>query len=230
LIIMAPDTDQLIQSLAKSVRPVRPLSCPWLRVAGWLALATPYMAMVVFAMSPRGDLAAKMSDWHFVIEQLAALATGLTAGLAAFASVVPGYCRKIIIAPMVPLAIWLATLGEGCVADWLRWGPEGLSLRPDWLCLPAIVLVGAVPAMVMVVMLRRGAPLTPHVTTALGALAAAGLGNFGLRLFHPQDASLMVLVWQFGTIFALSVLAGCVGRFILDWRALLRATRAKIAG
>src|SRR5262249_46496267 len=127
---MAPDTDQLIHSLQKSVRPVRPLSCRWLRVAGWLALATPYMAMVVFAMSPRGDLAAKMSDWHFVIEQLAALATGLTAGLAAFASVVPGYCRKIIIAPMVPLAIWPATLGEGCVADCVRRCSEGLFMAP----------------------------------------------------------------------------------------------------
>ena len=224
---MARDTEQFIESLGKNARPVRPLPRPWIRAAGWFALAIPYVALVVYVMSPRGDLVAKMSDLHYVVEQLAALATGITAALAAFATVVPGYSRRIIVVPMVPLAVWLGTLGEGCVADWLRWGSEGLSLRPDWLCLPAIVLVGAVPAIAMVVMLRRGAPLAPHTTIALGALAAAGLGNFGLRLFHPQDAKSMVLVWQFGTVFVLSVVAGCTGRLILDWRTLLRSTRAK---
>src|SRR5215471_2432514 len=66
-----------------------------------------------------------------------------------------------------------------CVEDWIHFGPDGLSLQPDWFCFPAIVLVGAVPAIAMAVMLRRGAPLTPHITSALGGLAAAGLGNFG---------------------------------------------------
>jgi hypothetical protein len=73
------------------------------------------------------------------------------------------------------------------------------------------------PAVVMVIMLRRGAPLLPHMTMALGALAAAALGNFGLRLFHPQDASLMVLFWQFGSVALMSVMAGLIGRKLIDW-------------
>lgn len=90
-------------------------------------------------------------------------------------------------------------------------GSNGLSLQPDWFCFPAIVLVGAIPAVAMVVMLRRGAPLMPCRTVTLGRLAAAGLGNFGLRFFHPQDASLMVPVWQFGRVVILAALAGCLG-------------------
>jgi hypothetical protein len=70
----------------------------------------------------------------------------------------------------------------------------------------------------MVFMLRRGAPLAPHATGALGGLAAAALGDFGLRFFHPQDASLMVLVWQFGAVVLLSALAGTVRHRILHWR------------
>jgi hypothetical protein len=85
-----------------------------------------------------------------------------------------------------------------------------------------------VPAIAMALMLRRGAPLTPFVSAALGGLAAAGLGNFGLRLFHPQDASIMVLVWQMGTVFVLTALAGWAGRFLLDWRALLKTTRRQV--
>jgi len=59
------------------------------------------------------------------------------------------------------------------------------------------------------------------MATALGGLAAAGLGNFGLRLFHPQDSSLMVLVWQMGSVLLLSVLCGLGGRSLLRWRSTI---------
>jgi len=101
------------------------------------------------------------------------------------------------------------------LAVWLQPGEFEIAMirnfASDWFCLPAIVLVGTVPAIAMAVMLRRGAPLTPKITAALGGLAAAGLGNFGLRLFHPQDSSLMVLVWQMGSVLLLTLLCG-IGR------------------
>ena len=218
---MTEQTNGLIQRLAESSIPVRRLRAPWTRTIFWLAIAVPYLALVVFVVSPRGDLIAKMSDPQFVIEQIAALATGIAAAVAAFATIVPGFSRKVLLLPAVTLAVWLGSLGQGCVQDWIRLGPNGLSLRPDWFCFPSIVLVGAVPAIAMAVMVRRGAPLTPHLTAALGGLAAAGLGNFGLRFFHPQDASLMVLVWQFGSVFILSAFASWAGRYLLNWRPLI---------
>ena len=178
----------------------------------------------MFVVSPRGDLIAKASEWRYLVEQLAALATGVTAAIAAFATAVPGYDRKFVFLPAFPVAIWLGSLGQGCVEDWVHYGPDGLSLRPDWLCFPAIVLVGAVPAIAMAVMLRRGAPLTPHITTALGGLAAAGLGDFGLRLFHSQDASLMVLVWQAGSVIILTATAAWVGHYLMNWRPIIGLT------
>jgi tetrahydromethanopterin S-methyltransferase subunit C len=77
----------------------------------------------------------------------------------------------------------------------------------------------------MVVMLRRGAPLAPRVTIALGALAVAAVGNFGLRLFHLGDASIMVLFWHFGTITLLSAFAACLGPQVLYWNHVM-ANRA----
>jgi len=197
-------------------------------MAAWLLVAIPYVALVVFVVSPRADLISKASEWRYVIEQVAALATGMTAATAAFASVVPGYDRKFLFLPALPLAVWLGSLGEGCVQDWIQLGPNGLSLQPDWFCFPAIVLVGAVPAIAMAVMLRRGAPLTPHITTAIGGLAAAGLGNFGLRLFHSQDASLMVLVWQVGTVFILTTIAAWAGHYLLNWRSIIGIGRGNV--
>jgi len=212
------ETDRIIDQLAQAARPVRPLRPPLARTMIWLLIVAPFVAMTVFAMSPRTDLAAKASDPHFVIEMFAALATGVAAALAAFATTIPGRSRKIAWLPLLPLGAWLGSLGHGCLQSWIRFGADGLTLRPDWVCFPAIALVGAVPALAMAVMLRRGAPLAPHLSTALGGLAAAGLGNVGLRLFHAQDASLMVLVWQVGSVFVLAALAGLLGRSLLHWR------------
>jgi hypothetical protein len=221
----AMDTERLIQTLVDTAKPIRPLRRPWVRSALWLAIAVPYMALVVYVMSPRADLMVKITEARYLFEQFAAFATGVAAALAAFASTIPGYSRKVLLLPVLPLAAWLGALGQGCVSAWIKFGSNWLTLQPDWLCFPAIVLVGAIPAVAMVVMLRRGAPLMPCTTLALGGLAAAGLGNFGLRLFHPQDASLMVLVWQFGSVFILAALAGCVGRYVLNWRSLIGTHR-----
>ena len=222
------NTDRLIQTLAETAQPVRPLPRPWIRSAIWLAIAIPYIALVVYVMSPRVDLIAKVTEARFLMEQFAALATGIAAAVAAFATTIPGYSRKVLLLPVLPLAAWLGFLGQGCVSAWMQFSPNGLSLQPDWFCFPAIVLVGAIPAVAMVVMLGRGAPLMPCTTVTLGGLAAAGLGNFGLRLFHPQDASLMVLVWQFGSVFILAALAGVTGRYVLNWRSVI-GTAPKLA-
>jgi hypothetical protein len=217
-------TEELIQRLAADARPVRPLSPPWRRTLVWTAVAVPYLVLIVLAMTPRLDLAAKLGETRFLIEQGAALATAFLAAAAAFSLGVPGLPRWRILLPLPALAVWLGSLGEGCWRAWVQFGAEGLALRPDFICFPAIALAGALPALAMVVMLRRGAPLAPRLAVALGALAAAALGDFGLRLFHPQDASLMVLVWQFGTVAILAMGGGLVGGKILGWRQTGLAT------
>jgi hypothetical protein len=213
-------TDDLIRQLAAEIAPVRPLPSPWVQATQWFAIAVASVAVVVLLVSPREDLATKLTETGFLLEQGAALATAITAAVAAFCMVMPGHSRRLALLPLFPLTVWLGSLGLGCLRAWLEFGADALQLDPDWICLPAIALVGAVPALTMVIMLRRGAPLAPRITVALGALAAAALGNFGLRLFHPQDASLMVLVWQFGTVALLSALAGWSGASFLRWRHL----------
>ena len=222
------DTDRLIERLAGKADPVRRLAAPWVRTAVWFGISVTYVALIVVMMTLRGDLSAKLSDFRFLLEQAAALCTGIAAAAAAFASIIPGYDRKIALLPLAPLSVWLASLGVGCVQAWMRDGDGGLSFTSDFACIPAIALVGTLPALAMAIMLRKGAPLRPHVSAALGGLAATGLGNFGLRLFHHQDASLMVLVWQMGTVFMLTMLIGSAGRLLLDWRPLVANVRRNL--
>lgn len=221
------DTEQLIHQLADHPAPVRRLPAPWRRAAVWFAISLPYVVVVVFTHSMPAsmpiDLSQMLHDRQFIIEQIATLLTAITAVMAAFCSIVPGYDRRILLVPLLPLAIWLLSLGEGCVNDWIRLGARGLALRPDWNCLPPAALIGIVPALAIVIMLRRGAPLYPRITLALAALAVAALGNFGLRIYHVGDASIMVLVWHFGSVIVLALLASWIGQIVLRWKTADRA-------
>jgi hypothetical protein len=211
-------TEELIAALAADARPVRRLPAPSARVATWMAISVPWLAIAVLMMTLRPDLSAKLGEQRWLIEQGAALATALAAAMAAFCAGVPGRPSWERYMPLAPLVLWLGVVGEGCLSTWLHLGAQGVELRPDWGCFPSIVLVGAVPGAAMAVMLRKGAPLAPVTSVALGALASAALADFGLRLFHQEDASLMVLVWQLGSV-AFIVLVGTIaGHSLLRWR------------
>ena len=218
---MAHDTEGLIYRLADRLEPVRPLARPAVRMAMWLAISVPYVVIVTVAMSSRLHASIRPLGARFLIEQFAALATGVTAAGAAFASVVPGSDRRLVLLPVLLLTLWLGSVGQGCVGDWIQQGSNGLVVRPDWPCVFGIIMVGAVPAIAMAIMLRCGARLTPHLTTALGGLAAAGLGDFGLRFVH-QDASVMVLTWQLGSVFGLSAATSLAGPLLLKRNVSLK--------
>lgn len=211
-------TNELIQVLTRQADPVRPLLPPSRRTLVWFAIALPYLAIVVLVMSPRPDLADQLNDALFLIKQAAALVTAVTAAIAAFTLIVPGRDRRWALLPLAPLVVWLASLGAGFLQHWGRSGLEGLPLQIFLACPAGIAFASALPTLAIIVMLRRGAPLWPPLTVALAALAVGALGYFGLRLFCPLEASLMILVWQFGMVALLSFVGWCCGHRVLYWR------------
>lgn len=216
---MAMETDQLISSLAADAgRPVRRLASPSIRLGMWLAVSLPWIALVVAFMGLRPDLTAKSGELRWLVEQGAALMTAMTAAMAAFCAGVPGRPRWERVAPVLPMVLWIGIVGVGCLQDWIHLGSQGLEFETDWACLPGIMMVGLVPGIAMAAMLRRGAPVAPVLSVGLGGLAAAALADFGLRLFHMQDASLMVLVWQVGSVALLTTLSALGGRRLVRWR------------
>lgn len=209
-------TEELIQQLAGQPGPVHRLAAPWQRTLLWLALSAAYAALFVFFS--RTELSWPMTDKRYVLELIATGATAITAAIAAFCSVIPGYHRKWLWLPVVPLAVWLAALGEGCVHDWLQAGRGALTLRDDWDCVESAAVIGIIPAFLIVFMLRRGAPLVPHASLALAAVAVAALSNFVMRLHHYGDASIIILVWHLGSVLLVALIASAFGSRLLKWR------------
>jgi hypothetical protein len=224
---MTAHTELLIRELTENAGPVRRLRSPFIRALMWLIASAAYIAMFVVIMPARDDLSVAFQDHLFLIEMAAAFATGLAAAVAAFATIVPGRRRSWAALPVGPLIVWLASLGPGCVHQLNQYGIQGLPLSHNPWCVPFIVLFGTVPAALVTVMLRRGAPLSPGLTATLGGLAAAGLANVGVRIVHPEDVSIMLLFWHVGSVIVLSAVAGAAGRRLFTWRALIEKSQVR---
>ena len=79
---------------------------------------------------------------------------------------------------------------------------------PHLHCLPDIAVIAAIPTAVLLLMLRRGACFEPRLPLLLGGLAAAALAHGGLSLAHPEDAGLLVLIFQFIAVALLALTVG----------------------
>lgn len=210
------NTDHLIERLADRLPPAPPLRRPGIRAIVWLGGAALYLGLLTLSMTSGADLAANGSGIRFVIPQLAAIATGTLAAAAAFASVIPGYSRRVLVWPVVAGMIWVGSLAIGARPEWGQ--PAAiLAASREWTCVALIVLGGAPLAAGLSVMLRRGAPLAPATTAALGALAVGALANVGACVSHPHASSAVTLVWHGITIAALIGLAAASGRVMFTW-------------
>jgi hypothetical protein len=119
--------------------------------------------------------------------------------------------------PAMSGAVWLAALLWNCWRDLQTWGTVGITSQTDWPCVVSIATGGAVLGGPMLLMLRRGAPLTPRTTALLGGVAALSFANIEACLTRPHTFTMTVLAWH-GITIALaasllrgSVAAGCVG-------------------
>lgn len=211
------DSEALVGALADCAAPVRRLRSPHARMATWFILSILYTSLFVAFMGVRPDIWAKLHEPKFLVEFGAALMTSMLAAGAAFCAGCPGRPIWERFAPLPALVVWLGSLGAGCWDGWLTNGPDGLRVVPDLACFPYIVGAAALPAILIFAMIRKGAPIAPISATMLAALAAASLGAAALRLFHAQDASVMVLVWQFGTVVLLTAGGALLGRSFLRW-------------
>ncbi|MBL8831966.1 MAG: DUF1109 family protein [Rhodospirillales bacterium] len=198
-------TEDLIGALSEGVVRVAALPPPAARAGRWLAFAVVLVGALVLWHGPRDDLAARFSETSFYVPWAASVAVAVAAAVAAFAMTVPGSPRWIAALPAAPLALWLGMLGTGCVRELANRGTAVLGT--SYGCLEFIGLTSLPLGIVLIWMLRRGAPLMPAGTLAMGALAAASAGSAGLELFHHLQTSTMVLIWHLGTV-ALVALVG----------------------
>jgi len=219
---MNTSTENLIAALSQDLKPVKRLPSPARRLLGWMALALP-VSLVMGALVEQQYITLayeRLTNMRSLIELGAIFLTALTAGYAALCCVQPGRSKHAWMLPVVPFAAWLALIGESCFRLFEQVGPDQFSFAPHWTCYPSVVATGAAPAIVLVLLLKRGMLTSPTRTVGLAALAASALGAVGLRLFHPPDATVMLLLWQLIATVTFLGLASLVSAY-MSRRALM---------
>jgi hypothetical protein len=212
-------TEELIQHLGDDLRPVSPLPAPWRRAALWLAGGGVYLlTFVVVAWIRRGTLGIVANDGAYVVQQLALVATAMVASLAAFASVIPATHTRVVVAPLLSGLVVMAALLWSCVADVLRQGTLGWGRETDWPCVVSIAIGSLVLWLGAMVMLRRGAPLTPRLSGLLAGVAALSVVNIEACVTRPHRFGLTVLVWHGMTTALMLVALAQSGRGVLRWK------------
>ncbi len=209
-------TERLVEQLAATLTPVQRIASPATRMAWWLLISVPAACLVIGIFGLRSDLAECLANRAFLVEEAAALLTALTGIYAALCAGLPDQPGWKVWLPVAPMALWFGFLGQQCFDVFLRLGSDGLRITSDVMCLPAIALGGLVPAITIVVMLRRSGKFRTTHACLCGALGAAALGAAALRVYHLEDAAIMVIVWQFGSVALFSLVAGGISRMLVD--------------
>ncbi|MCY0856398.1 NrsF family protein [Cupriavidus sp. D39] len=207
---MMPTSD-LIDSLVESAQPVRRLRPPLVRAACWLLFAALMLGLVAIGHGVRPDLVTKLGQPAFVLGIAGALATGVLATAAAFVASVPGRSRRWLLLPAPAILVWVSTIGYGCLTDWVSIGPDGINLGETARCFATMAVVSIPLSLVMLIMLRYVARLAAAPIAMMASLAVAAMTAAALSLFHPLDATLMVLISNFG-VAALFLLGSGMGR------------------
>ncbi|MGE3795866.1 MAG: NrsF family protein [Dehalococcoidia bacterium] len=218
-------TDDLITSLVRDLRPVRPLDLPLVRLRRWLVIAIAAVVMGVAAFGLRRDASAALGEWQLPVDSvMLALVAGLSAAAALRLSV-PGE-RAPSQAVSVVLALgWLGSLW------WASWHTGGLAPGPGlarvlggggWWCSVQQALIGAACGGVLLAMVNRGVALERGRVAALIALSAAAAGAMTSEWTCASSGPLHLLVWHAGGAALFVVTGSAAGLVSLSQRTAAR--------
>ena len=210
-------TDELIDRLGCDVAVTRPLPPLGARTVMWMVWAAVYLVVVTVMMFAVMSSAGVTPTPLSLVQQSAAILTGIMPARAALLSVIPGANDRVWVLPAIGVATWVASLLWAGVLDLQTSGTLGVTSQSDWPCVASMTMGGLVVGAPLAWMLRRGAPLTPGLTAFLAVLAALSVANIEACLTRPHAFAATVLLWHGGTVAAVAALCALTGGRWLRW-------------
>jgi hypothetical protein len=210
-------TDELIDRLGRDVTVTKPLPPAGTRTVVWMVWAATYLVVVTVMMFAVMSSARVTPTPLYLVQQSAAVLTGIVAARAALLSVIPGSNGRVWVLPAIGAATWATALLWAAVLDLRLSGTLGVLGQSDWPCVASMTVGGLVVGAPLAWMVRRGAPLTPGLTAFLAALAALSVANIEACLLRPHAFAATILLWHGGTVAAAAALCALTGHRWLRW-------------
>jgi len=214
----AASTAALIAQLAGGVAPVRRVWPPARRLALWLAIECGVVVAALVASGWRADLAARLTSPGFASEIVLLIAVGLGSAVLALLAAVPGRepARALALAACAGVVTGVGALYAGEPAT--AYG-TGQLVATGWPCAAGIFAVAALPWLVLLLAVRRGATLVPGLAGLLSGSATFFIAAAAVRVACPSDERWHLLVFHLGSVVfgaAASVVLGLV--WLSRWR------------
>ena len=202
-------TEDLIADLAGRATPVRPLPSPGARALAWFAIAGASAGAGVAVFGARPNVDSLLSEWDFLLAAILALATAWLGALGALILAIPGAERTLALraAAIAVIGLWLAMLGSSVAL-----AGKGLSGVSHWyICFIRVLAIGLIPAVAIVVMLRRALPLRTGWANALAMLGASAMGAFAIQFICPLTDAGHALIGHLGPVVVAGLTAAAIG-------------------
>ena len=202
----------LVDYLVESTEPVRRIWPVRVRMAlfvvGWTVTAA-----AIVRLGPRPDLDAKLQDPWFVLGLVTLAAAAAFTTLMAFRCAVPGRTPSRADGLVALVAIAGAAVVAGLVTV-----PEPAA-EEGWHCALRTILIATIPWGILLVAIRRGAPVRVVTAAVYAATAAVLCTTTMLRFACPADGSGHWLVWHLGVVLLGVLLATPFAtRWLQGWR------------
>ncbi len=193
----------LKERLGGDFTPVKPLRGPWRRslifLPLWLAIAG--LVLAVFGFRTDYERLGPGTTWSFGLIQLLVC---FFLFLIALKSSIPARGS----APIVWTGLLLVGLVTHLTTSWLSfsispgWAETGHELRAGLACLSAIIIVGSLPFLMGIFLLRAGLPLQSRVAGTLLGLASGLAAESAWRLHCPITSWDHILPFHSGALLA----------------------------
>lgn len=204
--------EELIVTLAAEAEPVQPLPAPAVRMLRWVLVALAAIGAGIAWRGIRANWVSALGDPTFVVTNLLILAVAVLSAWTAFTLAVPGALRS-------PALKWLPVAGLGA------WGAIlVLQVSATGSLMSALVservLLGCMwktygiavgPALVILLLARRAAPLDWRWTGGLAALSALAFGVVGTEWICPITGHAHLFNWHFMPVALMTAAAFVLG-------------------
>jgi len=207
--------DELADALANEATPVSRAPRPLWLASLWFGAVALYLLLALLLAGLRPDWALKLGDLHFLAE----LAT-LTAVLAA-----SSYSAALLAypdlhqqrRPALPLLLAAGLFLVALSLSWLDDSPPAPLPLHSIECSLLIAFFALLPALGLMLALRRFASTHPGLAGGASLLFAFTGGALWLRLFELNDSIPHVLLWHYLPLLAAGLLGVWLGRLLLKW-------------